>query len=67
MFLQLPSSSPSSSSLPSAWLSERDSPGKSKEVQLTVREVQLQNNAMRLHTSARFLVWFFFFRKRTFF
>ena len=60
MFLQLPSSSPNSSSLPSAWLSETDSPGRSKEVQLTVSEVQLQNDAMRLHTSARFFCVDFF-------
>lgn len=59
MFLQLPSSSPSSSSLPSAWLSETDSPGRSKEVQLAVSEVELQNDAMRYFVSIFFFFFFF--------
>lgn len=67
MFLQLPSSSPNSSSSPSVWLSETGSPGRSKQVQLMVSEVQLQNDAVRFHTSARLFVITCFFRKRTFF
>lgn len=37
------------------------------EVQLMVSEVQLQNGAVRFHTSARLFVITCFFRKRTFF
>lgn len=52
MFLQLPSSSPNSSSSPSAWLSETDSPGRRK-VQLSVSKVRLESDAVGLRTSAR--------------
>jgi len=55
VFLQLPSSSPNSSSSPSAWLSETNSPGRSK-VQFTVMGLQLHNVAVRLDNSPSFFV-----------